>query len=194
MKIAILLLFIGIVPYKQENKGCLEMDVVLLVDVSGSVKGYEYYIHNALNTLVDKVELSEDGINIGAVTFSNQGWVICPLTDNKALLKEKFVNIISNEGGTQMGNGIFVAVNELMNGRRGVQKMLIILSDGAVDNSADVKTMTTMLKTSGVKICSVLIITSTIDKQLMKDISSNCYLESSYENLNKEIEKLDICI
>lgn len=196
MKILVILsLFLGSSLFNGHKKECLELDVVILVDVSGSIAGYEEYIHKALYVFINKIEPSETGIWLSVVKFSKDGEVASHLSYDKSILIYQFDRIISDGGTTNMADGMYSSVNELVeNGRKGVKKVIIVLSDGAVDNSTETQLVAEQLKMSNVTICSVLILSNTIDKELMKAISSNCYIESRFEDLPEQIEKLDLCL
>lgn len=194
MKTLVLSILLLFSPYR-EKYTCLEMDVIILVDISGSLAGYELYIHSAMNSFIDGIKLQEDGIKLGVVVFSSDSYVKSPLSSNKNSIRENIRNIGSDQRSTNMTEGLYVSLNELVsNGRQGVKKLIIVISDGAVDSDYGTKLAAEQLRMTNISICSVLILGETINRQLMKDISGGCYIESSYENLVKEIEKLDICI
>lgn len=203
--------------------GCLQMDIMLLGDFSSSVYGYEAFVSGALSEFVNQFDLSEDGIKIGAVTFTSTGNLICPLTSNKTLLKNKVdsLQFFRSSGSTNMLSAIKVAVNQFAtNGRQDYKKMIIIISDGEPDAEDEVLKLAKEIKeTTSIGICGILILmkeeddSSTPDiyqvptysypigkvnrngNKTMREISSEfCYVESNYENLIKELKKLDICI
>lgn len=189
--LSILLLFS---PYK-EKYTCLEMDMIILVDISGSLAGYELYIHSAMNSLIDGIELQEDGIKLGVVVFSTTSHVNSPLSINKDFIMSNIRTIGSDQGSTNMTEGLYVSLNELMNnGRNGVKKLIVVISDGAVDSRYGTRLAAQQIKMANISICSILILGHTVDKELMKDISNGFYIESRYETLAEEIKKLDICI
>jgi Mg-chelatase subunit ChlD len=188
--LSILLLFS---PYKE--KMCLEMDIIILVDISGSLSGYELYMHNAMNSLIDGVETSEDGIRIGVVLFSSGSFVLSPISGDKNVIKSQIKLVGSDNGSTDMTGGFHTCLNEFVkNGRKGVKSLIVVISDGAVNSGESTRLAAQQLKMTGISICTAIILNDTNDKQLMIDISNGCYVESKYENLAKEIEKLDICI
>lgn len=178
------------------KEGCLEMDIIILVDISGSIEGYEYHTQKAISTFINGVELADDGVMIAVSTFSSEGAIICSLTSDKHLLKTQTMDILSDNGSTNVLSGFYVCLKEFVdNGRENTRKMIILISDGAVDNSVSSRETARQLYATGIGICSVLIISGTPDRDFMQFISTGgCYIESSYENLVKEIEKLDICI
>ncbi len=194
MKILFLSILLLFTPYK-DKYSCLELDIVVLVDISGSLQGYELYVHNALNSLIDGLKTSEDGIRMGIAVFGSRGEILSSLSGDKEIIKSQISHIFATGGSTNMTDGLYVTLNEFINnGRQGVKKLIVVISDGDVDSVQGTTLAAQQLKLANISICSVLIVAKRINAQLMKDISNGCYLESDYENLPKEIEKLDICI
>jgi len=127
-------------------------------------------------------------------------------------------------GGTNMEEALQLALNEFTtNGKPENMKMLIMVSDGMPQNQDSVLLVASQLKDLlHIGICSVLVVKSkepppadqmipmpaapwgipttnyyndnSVDAEFMQKLSSKCYVESDYENLAKELKKLDICM
>lgn len=194
MKILLSVLFLSLFQ-GVEKRGCLELDVVLLIDISGSIQGHEHKAQEAVKIFLDGLELADDGIMVSIVTFSSEPRLICSLSSDKTMLKGKANDIISDNGATYIASGLYLSVEQLLKvGREGVKKMIIVISDGQVADPETSKTICSQLKVAMIGICSVLILTDVHNRDFMRDISNGCYIESSYDNLPKEIKKLDMCI
>ena len=108
-----------------------------------------------------------------------------------------------------------MATNELLvNGRPGVMKMVIMITDGEPNNRDEAANHATLLKTMpGTLVWGIFVKKVEDDQSLspyimyvpnfvnnsgaeyLKSISSpNCFIESDYNNLVDQIKKLDICL
>ncbi len=183
-------------PKKYDN--CLQLDIVLLGDYSGSMAGHEKEITQAFNEFIDQLPLSETSIKMGLITFANKGTLITNLTSDKDQIKNDIngLNQIQAGGSTNMADGLYLAFNELIsNGRKDYKKMVIVVSDGAPMNPEKTMTVINQLKLSNVGVCGIFIRSYMGDPQFMKSITSDfCYVESDYENLIVALKNLDICI
>lgn len=191
MKILFLLLFMLTSSFRPT--GCIQMDIVILADLSQSVRGDEKFIFEAINTFVDKLDTSEETIRFGVVGFNQEPFIIAGLQGDKEEIK-KLVNgsIFYGEGLTYMNQGIQLALNQLYVNRFDAQKMMIIISDGNVTD--EYATRETLNQIPFIGICSVLIKNSTCNPQFMKDIGNTCYVETNYQGLVTELAKMDVCL
>jgi len=179
--------------------GCLQLDIVMVSDFSGSVVGHDHFIKKALSTFVNRFDLYEDGVMISVIRFSTKTVVISPLTDNRDSLLAR-INRIPNAkvyGNTQMLLALNRARMELAsNGREGVSKMIILISDGDPNDPKDVMQFATHLKdVRDITICGILINGSQAQDKYMRNISSPpCYVATNFESLADQLEVLDICM
>lgn len=187
----ILLLFCLTLPI--ENP-CLQIDILIVGDFSGSVDGYEGYVKKSFLTLLNKFELSEETVKIGVVTFASEAYLDSQLSTNKQSLQVAIGNIFHSSGSTNMVDGLQLAVNELVNnGRPGYRKIIILVSDGQPDYKFGVKQICDQLQSFDIKVYGMLITSNGYDEEFMKSISS-VYLKTDYESLSEKIKKLDICL
>lgn len=175
--------------------GCAKIDVVVLVDVSGSIKGYEDDIRLALVSFVDNLDISDGGIHAGIVAFSDGGSILCELTGNHDKFDDTFGRIKSDDGGTNMKSGFLWVQDELQKrGRPDALKVIIVISDGQTDYQQECLAMARMSELSNILVCSILIKNSTHDEEFMKQLGGHCYLETDYNHLYDELEKIDLCL
>ncbi len=176
-------------------QNCLKLDIMLVGDCSASVSGREDFINAAFSGFVDRFELSEEGIKIGVVYFNDLAAVMCPLTADKSLVKMS-TGVPSVRGTTNVMDALDKCLGEFnAHGRPGYGKMIILVSDGDVDDPDDAIAMASMIRASGATICGVMIVDSRSKEEQMRGLSSDfCYVESNYENLVIELKKMDICL
>lgn len=192
MKILIIVLLGMLSTY---NPQCLKMDIVLVMDISGSVEGKEQFVIDAIDTFVNRFELSEEGIKIATVFFSDEAAVTSKLTTNKQQLLDSYKRVIPG-GLTNLTGGLYAAGNEILErGRPGAIKLIIVVSDGG-NNVGDAKQTSSEIKNMiGANICSVMVQTMDSREDIMRYICSNdCYSTSSYEGLVNQLKKIQICL
>ena len=162
---------------------CLNLDVVLLVDTSASVFNSQAFINDAISTFRKRFIGTE--VNVGIVTFNTTAGVRAHLGDTTTVSVFPCCS-------TNLLDGLRVATDELYGpyGRNGFRKMVILISDGDVDEREKCRQMIRLMKTMGIGIFGVQV-GSVHD--FMKD---NCdvYVESDYEMLAEEMSKMDLCL
>jgi len=173
------------------------MDLILVGDISGSVQGNERFISDAFVSFVDKFELSEEGIKIGIVLFNSNVYVINELSDNKEELMKSALSIrtLHADNNTFLSEGLISSLQEFSNnGRIGYRKMIVLVTDGAADDKVKSRQIVNQLNALGIEVCGILIASGSADPEFMKMTCGSCYVESDYENLTKELLKLDVCL
>jgi Mg-chelatase subunit ChlD len=178
-----------------QSKGCLKADVIVLVDVSGSIDGYEDQIHLALVGFVDGLDISEEGIRAGIIAFADNATTLCPLTGDHDTFDDTFKRVRSDNGSTNMKEGVIAVLDEYsQRGRPDAVKVVIVISDGATQFQAETLRLLESLSLIQALVCSVLIKNTVSDVEFMKQVGGNCYLETDYGQLYKELERLDFCL
>lgn len=191
-EVVILLFILSFLPL---DKGCQQVDIILVADVSASVSGREPFIVDAMHAFINRFTLSESDVKIGITTFNDRAHILSGLSADREHLHNTAERIIGCEGMTNITDGIYMAANELMeNGRVGAYKMIILITDGG-NNIGDAAYAADAVKTlNGIGICSILIKTLDSNRELMIEISSGCYEESGYETLLSVLQKIDVCL
>lgn len=181
-----------------ETVDCLEMDILLVGDFSGSIRGREGFITEAFDIFVNRFELSEQGIKIGVMAFESDAHLICPLTSDRELLTSRLNQLKGKggNGGTNTSDALVMATNELIgNGRQGYRKMIVLVSDGIASSPDRAIMLAKQIKYSNINICGVLIDGASNSTDFMKEVSSDfCYFESDFNNLINTLKKLNICL
>jgi Mg-chelatase subunit ChlD len=179
------------------EKSCLKMDILLLVDMSGSVQGYEEFVKEATESFVRQFNLSENGIRMGIIKFAGKASIISSLTSDKEELEYRLV-LFKDErayGTTNMLQALEIGLNEFLENDRGVRKLIIIITDGSpTSDEQRTKMIAEQIKNLGIGICGVLISSYEADEEYLQEISSNCYVRTDYYNLINELKNLEICL
>jgi len=172
--------------------------MILVADKSSSVQTNKMFITEALLAFVDRFQLSENGIKIGIVGFSTEAKLYNELSDNKEEILNNIpiMQIDDNLGtSTSIDLGLYVAANELKNhGREGTFKVIVIITDGNPDSEYSALNSAQYIKDiNNYNICGIFVKNNSDDSFLKKISSDNCYVETYFENLIQELNKLDVC-
>lgn len=203
----ILLIVITTNVYSQD---CLDMDIILLGDYSGSVGSNAKYIKQAFHSFATSFKESAS-VRIGIVLFSDFQFTICTLTDSRSDTVIDSILLMNNfswAGGTNIAEALEFSYMMLYNDQQSMNQTIILVSDGD-DVSSQVIPIADNIKANGVIIASVYVPTvrtTTIEikaeytlrweQELMKEISSGkeYNTESNYKNLSNNLKTLGICM
>lgn len=144
------------------------MDLMLLMDASGSMRSRMVDAKNACTSLInDMIDFNVH--RLGIVKFTSSATLLNPLTSNKSQLL-KTVESITTSGSTNMHDAIKVANNTLKRSEN--EKVIIIVTDGYPDNENLTKKMANDAKNSGIRVISIGA-GHGVDYTLLEKISSN---------------------
>lgn len=199
---SILLILILITNIHSITNKCLKLDLVLLVDISGSVEEREHFIADACQSFVDNLNLGENDINISIITFNSYTTTLSPLTANRNNLNKAIDNIrfTPAHGMTNMPMGLRQAAWELNNSsRQGVRKMVIIITDGMPDSRQDTLLAVDELSLFSIQLCGVFVYDYYDDTiahglEFLKSICGACFTHGNYVILSEQIKRLSICL
>jgi Ca-activated chloride channel family protein len=114
------------------------IDMMLAVDVSGSMKSLDFKVDgqpvsrvDVVKSVVGKFIEARPDDRIGMIEFAHSPYLVCPLTlDHDWLLRNlDRVQIGSIDDGTAIGSGIAACVNRLRD-QPGKSKVVVLLTDG----------------------------------------------------------------
>ncbi|MEO7313500.1 MAG: VWA domain-containing protein [Chitinophagaceae bacterium] len=135
------------------------IDIVLCIDVSGSMLAQDFKpdrMGAAKNVALDFIERRK-GDRIGLVIFSGESFAMCPLTTDKAVLRNQ-INSIQNgilTDGTAIGSGLASSVDRLKSSTS-KSKVVILLTDGEnTGGLIDPQTAKELAKTYGIKVYTI---------------------------------------
>jgi Ca-activated chloride channel family protein len=144
---------------KGENIYSEGIDIVLLVDVSGSMLAADF----SPNRLEAAKKVASEFIDgrtndrIGLVIFSAESFTQCPMTMDYTVLKNLLSEIKSGllEDGTAIGMGIATSVNRLKDSKA-KSKVIILLTDGVNNRGAiDPLTATQLAQSYEIRIYTI---------------------------------------
>ena len=117
------------IPLEQTKKG---VNVVLVIDVSGSMKANDYP-PNRLESAKSSAEVLLDSLqpkdNVGIVTFETGATTAAYLSPYKDKVIEKLRAITPRDGQTALGDGLSLGI-DMATSVPNKQKVVILLSDG----------------------------------------------------------------
>ncbi|HSH00216.1 MAG TPA: VWA domain-containing protein, partial [candidate division Zixibacteria bacterium] len=136
------------------------IDIVLALDISGSMKAEDFKPHNRLEAAKEEIKdfvSKRISDRIGMVVFAKSAFTQCPLTlDYNILLGFlEQINFGMIEDGTAIGTAIATAANRLKDSD-GKSKVIVLLTDG-VNNSGEIDPLTAanIAETFGIRIYTI---------------------------------------
>jgi Ca-activated chloride channel homolog len=156
-------LFVGVArpqtTSKGENTYTEGIDIVLLVDISGSMLAEDFRpnrIEAAKSVAADFID-GRTNDRIGLVIFAGQSFTQCPMTLDYRVLKNLLAQVKPGmvEDGTAIGMAIAQGVNRLKDSKA-KSKVMILLTDG-VNNRGEIDpiTATQIAETFGIRIYTI---------------------------------------
>jgi len=125
------------------------IDIVLALDVSGSMSAEDYVIDGHRISRLDIIKSTVESFvkqrandRLGLIVFGSQAYTVCPLTSDHEWLLEnlKQVRIGVIEDATAIGSGIATSLLRLKNSKAKT-KIIVLLTDG-VNNSGKIDPLT----------------------------------------------------
>ena len=143
-----------------EPVSAMGRDIVLVLDISGSMRAEDFQPNNRLyvakQVVADFIE-SRQSDRIALVSFAGQSFTQCPLTLDYDMLLSllESVDFDMVEDGTAIGNALGTALNRLKESEA-KSKIIVLLTDGE-NNKGEIDPLTAaeMAKTMGVRIYCV---------------------------------------
>src|SRR6266702_1604836 len=117
---------VDIVSVRSLSETSGEIDIVLAMDTSNSVKGAP--IEAAIAAARGFVEKLPPSIGVGLVTFSDQAQVARPITLDHSAVLQALDSISTTEHGTSLYDGVAAAVGMFSSG---AEHNIVVLTDGS---------------------------------------------------------------
>ena len=174
------------------------IDIVLALDVSGSMSAEDYVINGQRISRLDIIKSTvEDFIKqrnddrIGLIVFGSQAYTVCPLTTDHEWLLENLrqVRVGLIEDATAIGSGIATSLLRLKNSKA-KSRIIVLLTDG-VNNSGKIDPLTAA-KTAqalGIKIYTIGAGTTGIVPFPVTDQFGNKHYEQAQFDLDEDTLK-----
>ncbi|WP_256300408.1 vWA domain-containing protein [Haloarchaeobius salinus] len=150
-----------------------ELEVALVSDTSGSMSGSKIAaLRNAATDFVDNLAQPDE---VAAVSFNGSGSLDQELTTNYQAVKDAINNYTAG-GATNMTAGISIADDELMGGTNATpsaSKVMIVLTDGVVNDPSAAAQAATDAKNNGIRIFTIALGAGADQTYLANNIASN---------------------
>lgn len=171
------------------------IDIVLALDVSGSMSAEDYVINNQRISRLDIIKQTVEKFieqrpddRLGLVVFGSQAYTVCPLTTDHNWLLENLrqIRIGVIQDATAIGSGIATSLLRLKNSKA-KSRIIVLLTDG-VNNSGKIDPLTAA-KTAqalGVKIYTIGAGTKGIVPFPVTDAFGNRYYENAQFDLDED--------
>lgn len=191
---------------------CLDGDIMVIADFSGSVKGYETEIFNSVDALCQRFSNTSDNVRIGVIGFATLLYDISELSHNIDSVRfnvNKYRNYLNGDGLTYLSGAIEYSTKVLLQNREiGRDMIMIIISDGNPNSRYRTTDEAEYAKSVGIKICVVYVPSSLYYYEqeetgiyrkktsiYLQSISTdNCYsFVDDYKNLENNIKNFQIC-
>jgi len=177
---------------------CLQIDIVIVGDRSGSIKENLTIVADAIQAFSDQLDLGTGDINLSIVMFSSTSEVVVPLTTNRKIIN-KGIQKIRKEGyktSTFMYGALQTAARELMNNSIfGHKKMILVISDGNPSMHDETQILSLKIQQGlGAIVCGVLIITEETREEFMEELcTEGCFVSTDYNRLIDTLRSFEYC-
>jgi Ca-activated chloride channel family protein len=184
------------------------IDIVLALDVSGSMSAEDYVINThrisrldiIKSTVEDFVKQRQDD-RLGLIVFGSQAYTVCPLTTDHDWLLENLrqVRIGLIQDSTAIGSGIATSISRLKDSpliprtpisRKEHSKVIVLLTDG-VNNSGKIQPLDAakMAQALGIKVYTIGAGTAGIVPFPVTDEFGNKHYEQAQFDLDEDTLK-----
>ncbi|UTF52005.1 vWA domain-containing protein [Natronosalvus rutilus] len=155
----------------QEGEGGGTVDIVLVLDRSGSMSSSMTAMKDAAKGLVD--ELDNAVANVGVVSYSSSATLDQKLTSDHGTVKTA-IDGLSSSGQTHIVDGVETAQEELTDGtnaRPDAEKIMVVMSDGEHNQGGDPVDAADDAKGEGIEIYTVAF--GSADESTLQDMASD---------------------
>ena len=159
LTVAIIALARPVVVNHQEETTTEGIDIVLAMDISGSMLARDFTPDrlSAAKQLATEFVAERTGDRISVVAFAGEAFTQCPLTSDQATVGTMLSRLRSGvvEDGTAIGNGLATALNRLRESEA-KSKVVILLTDG-VNNRGQISPIMAadIAKDLGIKVYTI---------------------------------------
>lgn len=174
------------------------IDIVLALDVSGSMSAEDYIIDGHRISRLDIIRSTVENFikqrtddRLGLIVFGSQAYTVCPLTTDHDWLLENLrqIRIGLIEDATAIGSGIATSLLRLKNSKA-KSRVIVLLTDG-VNNSGKIQPLDAakMAQALGVKIYTIGAGTTGIVPFPVTDEFGNKHYEQAQFDLDEDTLK-----
>lgn len=174
------------------------IDIVLALDVSGSMSAEDYLVNgqrisrlDIIKQTVEKFVEQRPNDRLGLIVFGSQAYTVCPLTGDHAWLLENLrqVRIGLIEDATAIGSGIATSLLRLKKSKA-KSRIIVLLTDG-VNNTGKILPLDAakMAQALGIKITTIGAGTTGIVPFPVTDAFGNRHYEQAQFDLDEDTLK-----
>jgi len=174
------------------------IDIVLALDVSGSMSAEDYQINGHRISRLDIIKSTVENFikqrkddRLGLIVFGSQAYTVCPLTSDHEWLLENLrqVRIGLIEDATAIGSGIATSLLRLKNSKVKT-KIIVLLTDG-VNNSGKIQPLDAakMAQSLGIKVYTIGAGTTGVVPFPVTDEFGNKHYEEAQFDLDEDTLK-----
>jgi hypothetical protein len=192
--------------------GCLEADVIIVADWSGSTKSNHKFMVEAMYAYSQSFRLRDDGIKIGLISFGDCTYAECDLTSDTNQINQGIMNLLSDSGWhSTIADPVpdlvsyMMKISETARKRTPQKRFVIFISDGEIDNkNGSIENVVNGFKSlkGDLNVITVPIYVGyspfeiNPDWQFMKEIaySRDFLFKSSYQELKMFLKGLNLCM
>ncbi|MGB9986739.1 VWA domain-containing protein [Salarchaeum japonicum] len=149
-----------------------ELEIALVSDTSGSMSQEIGDLQTAAKDFVDNLSSPDEA---AAISFSDGASLDQGLTTNYQAVKDA-IDLYTSGGGTDMGQGITTASNELQGGANATasaSKVMIVLTDGQPTSQSAATAAATAAKNAGIRIFAIALGSGAGQSYLANNIASS---------------------
>lgn len=202
------------------SSGCLEADILIVVDWSGSTQSEHSSMVGAIYAYSRSFVLTDNGIKIGIVSFGDNSTIVSPITADTDVLDQGMMTLLAdNANHGTVADDVPALIHTLMlqsmkeRGRMPLRRFVIFISDGDIHNRREIRTELVRASTSlEIMTFAIWLGESSEDsnnipyvepredvemsgRDFMKLIASpGCFLQSDYSSLRDFLIRLNLCI
>ena len=135
------------------------IDIIVALDISGSMMAEDFKpnrLEAAKKVITEFIDMRTND-RMGLVIFSGESFTQCPLTTDRAVIKNLIKDVKNGmiEDGTAIGDGLATAINRLKESQA-VSRVIILLTDGENNaGSIDPLSAADIAKTFGIRIYTI---------------------------------------
>ncbi|MGM0606536.1 MAG: vWA domain-containing protein [Halobacteriota archaeon] len=175
--------------FDQEGADGGDVDVLLVLDRSGSMSGSMTGMKDAAKGLVD--ELDSSVANVGLVSYASSASLDQELTDAHGDVNSA-IDGLSAGGGTNIEDGVVTAQDELNNGtnaRSGARKIMVVMSDGEATRGGDPVVAADDAKDDGIELFTVAF--GSADETTLQNMASDPW-DAHFFQADDEEDLIDV--
>lgn len=183
----------------REVDECLQLDIMMIADFSGSLQGKERIMVNGIRQFSRKFTLTNDGVRIGLISFSDAAILRTTYTGDSTVLNNYIDNLeyVQADGSTHVGLALEMTMDQIVRyGRQDVKKIVVIVTDGIPNDKEKALQMGELLKMNNVVIGGVMVIGMYgYDEHFLRNLTTkDFYYETDFANLVTTLKNMNICL